>query len=314
MATREHRGTLIMTIFGVHLGMLLLLMPQPAHASEQYDTDVHNPIKIEYSTMAGFGNVPDPVFTSSNEAVARVEPAGSSFMSMGSSYWIAASCKVTPVGPGTTTISYYLNAELKATTTVTVTGSHTATHSTASQATCEQPAMTEGTHCSVCGLTLSGRVETSPALGHAWNEWVITKKATATKAGTRERTCSTCGEKETESFGGIITGDTEAAQALIDAQDGSAVARITSNTSKTVRLKRGAKKTASSYTISLNAEPSKSGNILVYAKKNGNSKIKVSSTGKITLKKGAAKGVYTAQIKASCGKMSRTVTVKYLVR
>lgn len=313
MEARRHCSALTALLSVFLLGMLLL-MPQAALASEQYDTDVHNPIKVEYPATSGFGSVPEPAFTSSNEGVATVEPAGSSVMSMGSSYWIAASCKVTPMGPGTTTISYYLGSELKSSTAITVTGSHTVAHSAASQANCEQPGMTEGTYCPVCGLTLSGRVETSPALGHAWSEWVVTKNATATKLGARERTCGTCGKKETESFGGIITGDSEAAQAIIDGQDRAAVARVDSATSKTVRLKKGAKKTASACSISLGSEASESGNILVYAKKNGSSKIKVSSTGKVTLKKGAARGVYTALVKASCGKFSKMVKVRYLVR
>lgn len=296
------------------LGALLLLVPQPAQADEQYTTDIHSPIVIEYAAVAGFGSIPNPTFASNNEAVAIVTPAGSSVMSFGSNYWIAASCKVTPTGPGSTTISYYLGSSLISTTTVTITGSHTVVHSDAVEATCELPGMSEGTYCTECGLTLNGRVETSPALGHAWGEWVVTKNATATVSGTRERTCSTCGKRETESFGGVITGDSDAAQQLINAQDSAAVRYVNSVTSKTISLKKGAKKTAAASSVSLPSKTSSSGNIVVYKKKGGSAKISVTSKGKATLKKGTAKGVYTAKVLASCGKVSKTVKVKFTVR
>lgn len=36
------------------------------------------------------------------------------------------------------------------------------------------------------------------ALGHDWGEWTVTKSATATESGQKERTCKRCQEKETE--------------------------------------------------------------------------------------------------------------------
>lgn len=39
--------------------------------------------------------------------------------------------------------------------------------------------------------------EYKPALGHHWENWVITKEATETENGRKERSCSVCGKKET---------------------------------------------------------------------------------------------------------------------
>ena len=47
--------------------------------------------------------------------------------------------------------------------------------------------------CSVCAAT------EGEALGHSFGEWTVTKEATATETGEKERTCA-CGEKETETI------------------------------------------------------------------------------------------------------------------
>ena len=39
--------------------------------------------------------------------------------------------------------------------------------------------------------------EDTDALGHSWSEWAITEEATCTEAGSKERECSVCHEKET---------------------------------------------------------------------------------------------------------------------
>lgn len=39
------------------------------------------------------------------------------------------------------------------------------------------------------------------ALGHTWGEWETTTQVSCTEAGIQTRTCSVCGEKETQSFG-----------------------------------------------------------------------------------------------------------------
>lgn len=47
--------------------------------------------------------------------------------------------------------------------------------------------------CSVCGT-----VTTKGAEAHSYGEWVIIKPATAAEDGSRERTCSACGNKDTD--------------------------------------------------------------------------------------------------------------------
>lgn len=49
-------------------------------------------------------------------------------------------------------------------------------------------------------------VETVPVAvecTHSWGEWTVTKEATCTEAGTRVRTCSICGETETETVAAL---------------------------------------------------------------------------------------------------------------
>lgn len=49
--------------------------------------------------------------------------------------------------------------------------------------------------CKRCGLRF---VEQQAPLGHNWSAWTITKQATSTQDGERERTCLRCGETETQ--------------------------------------------------------------------------------------------------------------------
>ena len=53
----------------------------------------------------------------------------------------------------------------------------------AKQATCTEAALSEGSHCSVCGEVIVAQIETSPALGHDFS------------SGNR---CSRCGEEKDE--------------------------------------------------------------------------------------------------------------------
>ena len=48
-----------------------------------------------------------------------------------------------------------------------------------------------------CNVAETSEVE---ALGHKWSDWEVTKAATETAEGVKERTCSVCGETETESI------------------------------------------------------------------------------------------------------------------
>ena len=51
--------------------------------------------------------------------------------------------------------------------------------------------------CTECGKQI-GEAAIIPATGHSWGEWHVTKDATATTEGSRERECAVCGKKETE--------------------------------------------------------------------------------------------------------------------
>lgn len=62
-------------------------------------------------------------------------------------------------------------------------------------ATCE----TEGIKTFTCSCG-SSYTESIPATGHSYGDWVITKLATVSAAGEKQRTCKTCGKVEKESI------------------------------------------------------------------------------------------------------------------
>lgn len=74
-------------------------------------------------------------------------------------------------------------------------------------ATCTADGLTEGSHCADCGKVLKAQ-ETVPMLGHDWGEWKVVKEATATVAGSRERSCKTCGKAETETIAKLPESET----------------------------------------------------------------------------------------------------------
>ena len=67
-------------------------------------------------------------------------------------------------------------------------------------ATCTAAGLTEGEKCANCG-TVTIKQETVPAKGHAYGNWKVTKNATCTAAGSREKVCANCGGKVTETIG-----------------------------------------------------------------------------------------------------------------
>ena len=67
----------------------------------------------------------------------------------------------------------------------------------AEEATCTEPGKTEGSHCSVCGEVIKAQEEI-PALGHDWDEGIVTKEATNDEDGEMTYTCKRCGEEKTE--------------------------------------------------------------------------------------------------------------------
>ena len=73
------------------------------------------------------------------------------------------------------------------TLTIPATG-HTPVTDPAVPATCEETGLTEGSHCTVCGEVLVAQ-EVIPALGHDWDEGVVTTAPTCTEAGVKTYTC-----------------------------------------------------------------------------------------------------------------------------
>ena len=67
------------------------------------------------------------------------------------------------------------------------------------EATCTAAGRTEGEKCANCGKVTIAQ-ETVPAKGHSYGSWKVTKKATCTAAGSREKVCANCGDKVTEAI------------------------------------------------------------------------------------------------------------------
>ena len=62
--------------------------------------------------------------------------------------------------------------------------------------TCENPGVRYDV-CSICGKIVTVEI---PKLDHEFGDWTVTKEATATEEGIRQRSCSKCGYAETETF------------------------------------------------------------------------------------------------------------------
>jgi hypothetical protein len=77
---------------------------------------------------------------------------------------------------------------------------HTVVTDEAVAATCTTSGKTAGSHCSVCGTVIEAQIEIAATGNHTYGDWAITKAATATAAGEQTRTCSVCGDKQTEAI------------------------------------------------------------------------------------------------------------------
>lgn len=73
---------------------------------------------------------------------------------------------------------------------------HTVVVDEAVAPTCTETGLTEGSHCSVCGDVLVKQT-VIPAKGHNYGDWQVTKAATCTEDGSKERICSVCNDIET---------------------------------------------------------------------------------------------------------------------
>ena len=76
---------------------------------------------------------------------------------------------------------------------------HTPVTDPAIPATCTATGLTEGSHCSVCGVVLTKQNET-PKDEHTWDSGIITSQPTCTETGVKTYTCSVCETTKTESI------------------------------------------------------------------------------------------------------------------
>ena len=105
----------------------------------------------------------------------------------------AATC--TAAGTQTRTCSVCKNVENK---TIKAKG-HTEVADSAVAATCTKDGKTAGSHCSVCGKVIKAQTVIK-ATGHKYGSWTVTKAATCTEAGSQKRSCTVCGNTETQTI------------------------------------------------------------------------------------------------------------------
>ncbi len=74
---------------------------------------------------------------------------------------------------------------------------HTEVTDAAVAPTCTETGLTEGSHCSVCDAVLVAQ-ETVDALGHSYDNGVVTTEPKCEEAGVKTFTCATCGDTYTE--------------------------------------------------------------------------------------------------------------------
>lgn len=83
---------------------------------------------------------------------------------------------------------------------------HTAVTDPAVAATCTETGLTAGSHCSVCGATITAQ-NTIPAKGHDFGNWSTVKEATYTETGLKQRECKVCSFVETETIPMLVYGE-----------------------------------------------------------------------------------------------------------
>ena len=76
---------------------------------------------------------------------------------------------------------------------------HTEVADSAVAATCTTDGKTAGSHCSVCGKVIKAQTVIK-ATGHKYGSWTVTKAATCTEAGSQKRSCTVCGNTETQTI------------------------------------------------------------------------------------------------------------------
>ena len=147
---------------------------------------------------------------------------------------------------------------------------HTEVTDAAVAPTCTATGLTEGKHCSVCNTVIVAQ-ETVAALGHTYDDGVVTTAPTYTAEGVKTYTCSVCGNTYTEAIAMlekadeiVSSGDSsikvtvpEGSTAILDANTVIKVEAVTGEISKDVKkniknaIGKGKTQVLASYDISL---------------------------------------------------------------
>ena len=169
--------------------------------------------------------------------------------------------------------------------------------------TCTETGLTEGSHCFVCNEVIVKQIVV-PALGHNWDSGKVTKKATPTATGVKTYTCTVCKKTKTQTI------------PKCDKYTNPIKASGKTVSVKASDVKKKNVTIAQSKAFSVSNAQGK----VTYTKSSGNSKITVSSAGKITVKKGLKKGTYKVSIKVKAAGNStyksatKTVTVTIKIK
>ena len=181
------------------------------------------------------------------------------------------------------------------------------------------------------------------ACSHTFGEWTVVKTPTINSEGTRERVCTICGEKQTESINKLTaetlpesstrSGDTPAASAGSSSSTGKT--NSTTDSLKKARKKVNpiiikTKTVKVSYSklkkriVSVAARKAftvkKAVGKVTYKKISGSKKISISKTGKITVNKKTKKGKYKVKIRVTAAgnkyykAKAKTVSITIIVR
>lgn len=163
---------------------------------------------------------------------------------------------------------------------------------------------TVGTKTYICENCGEAKTETTKSFGHKWDSGKVAKKATPTATGVKTYTCSVCGATKTETI------------AKCAKYPNTLTAKGKKATVKFANLKKKNQTVAQKKAFTISKAQGK----VTYKKSSGNLKITVSSTGKITIKKGLKKGTYKIKVKvtaagnASYKAATKTVTVTIKVK
>lgn len=84
----------------------------------------------------------------------------------------------------------------------------------AKDATCTSTGLTEGSHCSACGVTIVAQEEIAKK-DHNYSDWTVEKEATEGEKGLKTKTCTVCGDKVTEDIPALPISTPEPAESNV---------------------------------------------------------------------------------------------------